>query len=55
MLDYRGQLFIVIRDLGSGSALLKLTHYRDLRTPEIQVRAKALRYGGRESRFRRKP
>jgi hypothetical protein len=54
MLDYRGQLLIVNRDLDSGSALLKPTHYRDLRTPEIQVCAKTLRSRNRKKRRRLK-
>jgi hypothetical protein len=54
MLDYRGQLLIVNRDLDSGSALLKPTHYRDLRTPEIQVSAKTLRSRNRKKRRRLK-
>jgi hypothetical protein len=37
-----GQLFMAIANLDSGAALLKLNHCCDLRTPEIQVRAKAL-------------
>ena len=52
MLDYRGQLLIANRDLDRGSALLKPTHYRDLRTPEIQVCAKTLRSRNRKKRRR---
>jgi hypothetical protein len=41
-LDYRGQLLIAIAICAVGLPC-QTDNYRDLRTPEIQVRAKALR------------
>jgi hypothetical protein len=43
---------VAVAALAASVALLKPTHYRDLRTPEIQVCAKTLRSRNRKKRRR---